>query len=134
MRALPCFASRMADGTPCSARPGFVMTALLCVVKRAFMIDHGAHRIGEHTLRSLTARITNEIDLVSETVVETNERAVRECAMRVQLLRTGRIEIRCEALERYQPRLVFHDDGVVVLGKAEVEQIGQAPPPIRLPP
>ena len=78
------------------------------------------------------AGIAHEIDLVGKAVIETHEGAIGERAVGVQLFGAGRIEIGAVTLERHQPRPVLGHDGVVVFGKAEVEQIGQAQPPIRL--
>ena len=103
-------------------------------MQRRLVTDHRAHRIGERPFGMLGARIAHQIDLVGEAVIEPREGAVGERAVGVQLGGAGRVEVGAVTLERDQPRPVFGHDGVVVFGKAVVEQIGQAQPPIRLAP
>lgn len=107
-------------------RPALVMKAFLSIVDRAFVPDHGAHRIGELALGIFRAGMSDEIDLVCEALIEPDERPVRQIAMCVELLCTSRVQIRAQALESGQTCTVFHDDGLVIFGKGVIEQIRES--------
>jgi hypothetical protein len=111
-----------------------MMAPLLRVVQRAFVVDHRARRIGEGPLRARGARITDVIELVGETLIQANQRAIAKSAVGIQFFGARRIQIGRVALESHQPRPVLHDDGVIVFGKRIIEQIGQAQPPIPFAP
>jgi hypothetical protein len=67
--------------------------------------------------------MTDKIDLVCKTLVEPDERPVREVAMGVEFFGTCRVKIRPQALKGSQTRTVFHDDGLVIFGESVIEEI-----------
>src|SRR5216684_2010917 len=105
---------------------GLVVPPLGRILNLAFAIERGAHRVWERPVLIIDTRMTDEIDVVHEAVVQPKQRAVGLRAMRVQFFTAGGVEIKPQARVRRQERAVLHRDRFVVDRNRVIELVRQS--------